>query len=118
MWMPPDSSSGWLRPSANWCSCQRQPGFGGSFPQSFHHENAGQNLEGAPFRWSGKNPTPLWSEAAFTSVLDRTVGSSLPSSVSFSQPTTSNPCEVSERPQDGMVDIVRVQGELYLGHGA
>lgn len=65
-----------------------------------------------------KEHTPLWSEAASTSVLDGAVGSSLPSSVSFSQPTTFNPGEVSERPQDGMVDLVRVWGELYLGHGA
>jgi hypothetical protein len=55
-----------------------------------------------------KERTPLWSEVAFTSVLDRTVSSSLPSSVGFSQPAISNPREVSERPQDGMADLVRV----------
>lgn len=28
VWIPPDSPSGWLRRSASWCSCQRQPGSG------------------------------------------------------------------------------------------
>lgn len=65
-----------------------------------------------------KEHVPLWSEAASTSVLDRAVGSSLPSSVSFSQSTTFNPHEASERPQDGMVDLISAWGERDLGHGA
>lgn len=79
----------------------------GSFPQSFHPENVGQNLEGAPLRclegacsimvrcnvhiWIGQGCGQL---AAFLSQI--------------SQPTAFNPHEVSERPHEGMVDLIRV----------
>lgn len=116
MWMPPDSPSLWLAEALSWLVLMPEATrLWGSFPQSFHRENAGQNLEGAPFfQVVWKEHTALWSEA-----IHICVGQGCEQLAAFlSQPTTFYPCEVSERPQDGMVELVSVWGELYLGHRA
>lgn len=78
---------GWLRHSAGYCSCQRQPGFGEASHNPFTVRMLARILREHPFsRWSGKNIL-RYGERPSTSVLDRAASSSLLSSAS-PQPST------------------------------